>query len=57
MIFVLILCVIPDFLHKMGSFIDIKLFPALDEHKCTRFRESEQGVDNHIHIRYFFSIF
>ena len=48
--YVLILCVIPDFLHKMNNFIDI---PALNEHKCTRFRESKQSVDDHIHIRVF----
>ena len=41
----------------MNSFIDIELFPALDEHKCTRFRESKQGVDDYIHIRVFFSIY
>ena len=52
--YVLILCVILDFLHKMNSFIDIYLFPALNEHKRTRFRESKQGVDDHIHIRYIF---
>ena len=38
----------------MNSFIDIELFHALNEHKCTRFRESKQGVDDHIHIRVFF---
>ena len=54
---VLILCVILDFLHKMNSCIDIELFPALNEHKCTRFRESKQGVDDHIHIRVFFLYF
>ena len=48
--YVFILCVIFDFLDKMNSFIDIELFPALNEHKCTRFRESKQGVDDHIHI-------
>ena len=53
--YVFILCVILDFLDKMNSFIDIELFPALNEHKCTRFRESKQGFDDHIHIRYFFS--
>ena len=52
--YVLILCVILDFLHKMNSFIDIELFSALNEHKCTRFRESKQGVEDHIHIRFFF---
>ena len=49
--YVLILCVILDFLHKMNSFFDIELFSALNEQKCTRFRESKQGVDDHIHIR------
>ena len=53
-LYVLILCVILDFLHKMNSFIDIELFSALNEHKCTRFRESKQGVDDHIHIRLVF---
>ena len=52
--YVLIICVILDFLHKMNSFIDIELFSALNEHKRTRFRESKQGVDDHIHIRVFF---
>ena len=37
----------------MDSFIDIELLPALDEHKCTRFRESKQSVNDYIHIRYF----
>ena len=40
----------------MNSFIQIEPFPALNELKCTRFRESKQGVDDHIHLRYFFSI-
>ena len=40
----------------MNSFIDIELFTALNEHKCTRFRESKQDVDDHIHIRYFSDI-
>ena len=38
----------------MNSFIDIELFSAINEHKCTRFRESKQGVDDHIHIRLVF---
>ena len=43
-----------DFIDKMNSFIDIELFSALNEHKCTRFREFKQGVDDHIHIRFCF---
>ena len=46
-----------DFLHKMNSFIDIELFSALNEHKCTRFRESKQGVDDQLHIWLFFRYF
>ena len=46
-----------DFLHKMKGLIDIELFSALNEHKRTRFRESKQGLEDHIHIWLFFSIF
>ena len=35
----------------MNCFIHIELFPDLNEHKCTRFRESKQDVDYHIHMR------
>ena len=34
----------------MNSIIDFELFSALNKHKCTRFRESKQGVDDHIDI-------
>ena len=51
-LYVLNICMNRDFPHKMNSLIDIELFPALNEHKCTRFRESKQCVDDHIHIRY-----
>ena len=36
----------------MTSFIHIELLSALNEHKCIIFRESKQGIDDHIRYSY-----